>query len=859
VASKDSKNQVPTQESSAQTVSIKKDSLDNEDTVIVQSKWPAKTIEVGSYESSVQRNGTKTSDNGKPDTVVSQQASEQSLQKHLPLNRIDIPGSHLITQIQNDSNKPIESSDISLPPNSSTRVSPSDPSSQLHSEASRTTQPSSPSHSTDLQPDTIHVEAGLKRDFSAMNGDSESSLAKRRKGQSPGNSITSMSEPSFTTAEAKAPIRIDTSIKNYASAGLVQGSIETPITSKSAQGTIQVSTPERMTTRVASGAIRHKSVSEIIGETPRSANADDRSIGDRSSAELRETGTQTPRSSRVVVSPDSATFRSRLHELKEREKEREKDRSKLSTVVFPRQQPSLTKANSDVKYDELRKRDKIWEQKDYLVPLFAAQASAQTPTLHSLLLGSSKTMDTNNHHLEYRETQDCRILKRIYHLQNSNRWSLRQLERSKEPDRPLSHWDMLLGESKWLRTDFREERKWKLAAAKNLADWCAEWVNSPKEERSSLQVKIQKLSRRLSSAENHTTPISLPNGGGISHSEPTPDLIPSTADDVSESADEEIPNIDLSRSIAPAALFSLAPEDVLFGIHHTPATDKILEELPLYQLWNDSKGQGRPYSMVLDSEWKQPIVPVSKYTTGKILLKATGPIKKRGRYDFAEEDEIDRDASGHTLIPLDTHKEPLPPEKNDVAFFDPESRHIIARLHASHAFRPPSEFNMPSQSFFESRTSSQWTVAEDDKLRRYVREYEYNWSLISACMSSESLFSSGAERRTPWECFERWVSFEGLPGDMARHQYFRAWNARRDSAREHLDQIFLAQQQQQQQQQQAQNGTQPPPRRKTAEPLTVERRKQTKHIAIFHAMFKVQKKREMTLHKQQQGKHYTTL
>src|SRR5699024_6636668 len=34
------------------------------------------------------------------------------------------------------------------------------------------------------------------------------------------------------------------------------------------------SQPERMTTRVSSGAIRHKSVSEILGEVPKSAHAD---------------------------------------------------------------------------------------------------------------------------------------------------------------------------------------------------------------------------------------------------------------------------------------------------------------------------------------------------------------------------------------------------------------------------------------------------------------------------------------------------------------------------------------------------------------------------------------------------------
>jgi chromatin modification-related protein VID21 len=112
-------------------------------------------------------------------------------------------------------------------------------------------------------------------------------------------------------------------------------------------------------------------------------------------------------------------------------------------------------------------------------------------------------------------------------------------------------------------------------------------------------------------------------------------------------------------------------------------------------------------------------------------------------------------------------------------------------------------------------------------------------------MSSRSLFSSGAERRTPWECFERWVSFEGLPGDMSRHNYFRAWHARREAARARLQQLFNAQQQQ------TNGASQPLIRRRASEPMRVEKRKNNKHLAMIHAMSKVAKKKETTLQKQQ--------
>lgn len=308
---------------------------------------------------------------------------------------------------------------------------------------------------------------------------------------------------------------------------------------------------------------------------------------------------------------------------------------------------------------------------------------------------------------------------------------------------------------------------------------------------------------------------------------------------------EELPHLDMSRTIAPAALFSLAPEDVLFSIDKTPAADRLLSELPLYRPFEDPRGKKRSCSEMLDASWKTPIVAVSKYTLGKMVIKDHGPPRKRDRYNYVDEDEAEYDSAGRTLLPLDQKKEPLPPEKDDVALFNPKNKHIIARLHAAHAFRPPSEFAMPHQQFFESRSASQWTQAEDDELKRLVREYEYNWSLISACLSSQSLFSSGAERRTPWECFERWEMSEGLPGDMDKHSYFRAWKSRRLGAKQHLEQLFNAQQA---------SGNTAPMRRKTAEPVRVERRRNNKHLALIHAMSKVAKKKETTIQKQQHGK-----
>ena len=663
----------------------------------------------------------------------------------------------------------------------------------------------------------------------------------------------------------RPPMRIDTGVSSQRASTesfekpRLQGALDsqTPSSSstplKATPTTAHPSPPERMTTRVSSGALRHKSVSEILGETPKAGTHQGEKIlvergGNDSLQDI--SGQHTPKYGELVASPESVSFRSRLSELKEREKER----SKLSTVVFARQQPLDYLNNTESSLQRAPGSERVLEHdKDYLLTLFTAQASAQQPPLNALLGSAHKALTTSNHYLDFHEQQDCRILKRIYHLQNSNRWSLRQLARSQEPQRPTKQWDVLLAHMKWMQTDFREERKWKLAAAKNVADWCAEWVANPSVRRIALQVRLTSNNGKIRDLNGHATPVSLANNGERSRSDTTPELVASGDDDLSDALGENTPILSAIKTPAPAAIFSLAPEDVIFQLDKTPVSEKLLAELPLYEPWNNvSDVEVITNNQLADNSWKTSLLPISKFASGKMTIRGPEPSRKRSRYEFDDDNDDENENFSEPVkrspLTFSSANEPVPPEMDDVALFNPENKHIIDRLHAAHAFRPPSEFSMPSQSFFESRTSSQWTWAEDDELRKLVREYAYNWSLISSSLTSPSLFSSGAERRTPWECFERWVSFEGLPGDMNRTQYFRTWYSRREAARTLLNQQIVAQQQQQ-----TSSSSQAQIRRRTAEPTRVERRRNSKHLALIHAMQKVAKKKETTLQKQQHG------
>jgi len=590
---------------------------------------------------------------------------------------------------------------------------------------------------------------------------------------------------------------------------------------------------EGSVTRISSGAIKPRSLAEIIEGAPAKLNTES-SSAQNSSSPSRSTTPQSP----------GARLRA---------EKKERERSKLSTVTFSRR--TNKSGSNDTALMPSGPQSSKSPPDDYFKPLFIASATADRkgiPTLDSLLATAHKTITTANAYLPLHETQATKVLKRIYQLQANNKWTLRQPKRAPEANRPTTQWDLLLQEAKWMRTDFREERKWKMAMARNFAYSCAEYVAASPEDR--------KLLSRYAPIRGIgcTLPRLPPSGAQSSEdtvmgdlvpeeaSHATPDLVASgELDSPMEDVDEE-PRLNLMETVAPTAIFGLQDDDVVFGLRRTPIADKLLAELPLF-----GAPLAVPQSEISTSEidpdraWKRPALALSKYVEGRMELKSEGPPRKRSRYQY-EEDDDDEDE----IVFGDRGKRSVvPPESSEVALFDPQHKHIRDRIHSSHQFRPPSEFPMPLQSFFETRIASQWTWDEDNELKTLVRDYSYNWSLISSILATKSVFSSGAERRTPWECFERWIHLEGLPADMQKTHYFRAYTTRIEAA----NRTVLAQAAAAQPGNLPNGQIQPPSRRRTTTSVRVERRRNQKHLTLVDAMRKLAKKRETSVQKQQQA------
>lgn len=587
--------------------------------------------------------------------------------------------------------------------------------------------------------------------------------------------------------------------------------------------------------------------SELQGTTRSPVNMQQKSI-----AQIMEERAQRS-TAKVVLTPRPNNLAQSMNLIRQPKVPKQ---TEVATVVFAkpdlhRTSKALQLYNEDYASLQGASQD---SSRDYLQGLFNYQAHhpPRSQPLMDLVTSARKTLSTAGVLATIREAHDYKILKRVYQLQNANRWSLRQLKKSAEPERPITHQDHLLAEMKWMQTDFKEERNWKKTLAGIFAQWCADYVNSTDDRRELLRVKA-----RMSK--------SYPLDQDMDDA-PTPDLIDSAAHETeSESFDDEDELLSPPCSFPPTSLFSLGFNDVIMKIDRTPASDAMLRELPMYEPILEGANDVTPLSFV-----EPPLAPVSKFVCGKLVSQIRGPPRKRSRYEYDSEDEPSTPPSrsgtsaehsmpstpGRRLF----HRNDLQPEMTDVALFNPENRHIRDRLQAAHQFRPPTEFPMPSVSFFENRQSSQWLWEEDQKLRALVKEYTFNWSLVAQQLALPSLLVAGSGRRTPWECFERWVQLEGLPAEMSKTQYFRTYQSRLEQAQR----TVAAQHQAQQQliQQQSQNGQNIPsqtPRRRTNQPIRVERRRENRHLAIIDGMRKLARKRESIAHKQAESQKAAAL
>lgn len=553
---------------------------------------------------------------------------------------------------------------------------------------------------------------------------------------------------------------------------------------------------ERMTTRTSSGVLQKRSVSEILGQTP---------------------------SRREVMSPEGISPVTARHP-------RDTPAAGPSTAPFqtPRRAAPLsvlhrTPSNSQSLLDELNILKGAAEDpdRDYLEPLFRIQAhdspNSRSTSLPELVRTASKTLSTEDQFSTLHERLDYKILRRIYQLQNANKWSLRQMEKCKEPEQPVTHHDHMMAEMQWMRKDFKAERKMKKSVCAWLARRCAYWVAASSEERKKMQVQVQPPKQKQAQESD----------------EQPPDLDISGESPLEDDVDPPTP-----QNGAAIPMNLIVPPELSTAVSSLQKSGKLrkaLDHVPVAEL------------SVLANKAPQRsfLTPVSKFVGGKVLPKSHGPPRKRSRFDYEDESELPEDQPHSKRL---REERDLPPEDEEIALFHPDNKIVRNRLHQNNAFRPPSEFVMPSTQFYEFRNGSQWLAEDDKKLRDLAKEYSFNWSLIADELQLPGVFKTSAERRTPWECFERWVELEQLPTEMKKTMYFKTWFQRLEQSQQAAERRYQAQVAALQA---ASNGqaSHVPMRRRTI-PSRVDKRKNTRYLWLVDAMRKLARKKEQKAYKE---------
>ena len=82
---------------------------------------------------------------------------------------------------------------------------------------------------------------------------------------------------------------------------------------------------------------------------------------------------------------------------------------------------------------------------------------------------SFSTVYENSHEdIVMRARQEAEVMKAILELRKEGLWSVSRLPKVQEPVRIKTHWDYLLEEMQWLATDFGNEKRWKMNAARKV-------------------------------------------------------------------------------------------------------------------------------------------------------------------------------------------------------------------------------------------------------------------------------------------------------------------------------------------------------------------------------------------------------
>lgn len=323
--------------------------------------------------------------------------------------------------------------------------------------------------------------------------------------------------------------------------------------------------------------------------------------------------------------------------------------------------------------------------------------TTQTTPLAKLLPAANKTLSTDTYQLFLLEGKLAVVHSRIEELKRANKWSLRQRVKFKGPGRAKVHWDILLDEMEWMRNDFKEERKLKTTICYEIAGAIKDYWSLGKDATCIKPRPIVHIGQEETATIN---PKEL---------------------NVSKVYESLVPNCSTDAYDQPKAPFSLNIDVANLN----SASKEMLDRMPMQDL-------GSKFKLPYTKDDSLSITPITKFLT------------------------IPETDSDWQRLVMEVHQRPPADEKNLQPNYDGP---IFASEFSNKRYagiRPPPP---PHLKYLDYRTPTIWLPQDDKKLVGLAKECLFNWDLISAAMLNETPYSfqSNIERRTPWQCFERWL------------------------------------------------------------------------------------------------------
>lgn len=439
----------------------------------------------------------------------------------------------------------------------------------------------------------------------------------------------------------------------------------------------------------------------------------------------------------------------------------------------------------------------------------------QTLPLIKLLPGSHKTLMTENFELALLEGKVAVLYSRIEELKRQKKWSLRQPLRYYDPfvyskknrKSKQAHWDTLLQEAKWMATDFKEMSKFKRACCFEIAQAVRDyWTygkvmcvkTRPVRHIDEMQIDTETGVSPEAAGTEVSAPLTGENDSTLnepaeldiittepeSEPKPTEPEIPEDIQDIDSSHDKsseeefhdpEPETIDISKlleranpsdEIVPPSLPTFSKSD-LEAIGVSPTNNSpfkthinlkdlkmidlsIILNLPKFTAFDDDIiGQQHPALKTGETS----IVPVSRML-----------------HPFDSDDDWYK-----VVLKDDTQaaaaKQPQGLPDFQKGLFGVQSHRRFNYL------KPPKPPNVKNIKY---RSPTIWLPLDDKYLIHYVAEYCFNWDLIAENLQMHSStlrkYELNIERRTPWQCFERYIQLNEKFqfSDMKGHNAYQA-------------------------------------------------------------------------------------